>query len=125
MLITLGWFAAGLVALIGGAELLVRSGSTLASCLGIPPLIIGLTIVAIGTSAPELAVGIEAAMKGNGSLAIGNIAGTNIVNILLILGLSAIIEPLRLELRVLRFELPAMVASAVVLLTRPCGTGQP
>ena len=78
----------GLVALIAGAELVVRYGSLLARKMGVPPMIIGLTIVSIGTSAPELAVGIDAMRVNAGSLAVGNIAGTNIVNIALILGLS-------------------------------------
>ena len=78
MLANLSWFAGGLVAMIVGAEALVRGGSWLASRLGIRPIIVGLTVVSIGTSMPELAVGVVAATEGNGSLAIGNIAGTNI-----------------------------------------------
>lgn len=108
--------AAGLVALVVGAEGVVRGGSRLAARLGIPPIVIGLTIVSIGTSAPELAVGIEAAVQGNGSLAVGNIAGTNIVNLLLILGLSAAIRPLFLEMQTLRVDLPIMAAAAIVLM---------
>ena len=80
--------------MIVGAEALVRGGSRLASQLGIRPIIVGLTVVSIGTSMPELAVGVVAATEGNGSLAVGNIAGTNMVNLLLILGLSALILPL-------------------------------
>lgn len=72
---------AGLAALAGGAELLVRAGSRLAAIVGIPPIVIGLTIVAVGTSVPELAVGIGAALQGRDSLAMGNIAGTNTVKI--------------------------------------------
>lgn len=106
----------GLVLLIVGAELIVRFGSRLAGRLGIPPLIIGLTIVSIGTSAPELAVGIDSAVAGEGSLAIGNIAGTNLVNLLLILGLSALLLPLPLTLQTLRLDLPTMGAVAVLLL---------
>ncbi|VEI03598.1 Inner membrane protein yrbG [Acidipropionibacterium jensenii] len=79
----------GLAALVGGAELVVRNGAALAARLGVPPMVIGLTIVSIGTSAPELAVGIDAMRANAGSLAIGNIAGTNVVNLLLILGLCA------------------------------------
>ncbi|MCK9541298.1 MAG: hypothetical protein M0R03_04620 [Novosphingobium sp.] len=94
MTLALVWCLAGLAALVTGAELLVRGGSALAARLGISPLHIGLTIVALGTSTPELAVGIEAAIQDNGSLAVGNIAGTNTVNILLILGLSAMLRPL-------------------------------
>lgn len=105
----------GLVALVGGAELLVRGGSRVAAGLGIAPIIIGVTVVSIGTSAPELAVGVEAAMQGNGSLAVGNIAGTNVVNLLLILGLSAALRPLEMHTQTLRLDLPVMVASALIV----------
>jgi len=92
-----------------GGEMIVRSSSRLAVALGITPLVIGLTIVSIGTSLPELAVGVIAAWQGSGGLAVGNIAGTNMVNILFILGLSALIRPLPLAMRVLRLDLPVMV----------------
>src|SRR3546814_7709 len=113
------WIGVGLTALIAGAELLVRGGAALAARLGISPLLIGLTVVALGTSTPELAVGIEAAIQGNGSLAIGNIAGTNTVNILLILGLSAALQPLAIQMQTLRLELPAYVTSSAQLLPLP------
>ncbi len=100
----LAWCFLGLVALVAGAEMVVRGGSRLAGLIGIPPILIGLTIVAVGTSTPELAVGIEAALHGNGSLAVGNIAGTNTLNILFILGLSALLMPLSLEMRTLRLR---------------------
>ena len=103
----------GLIALIAGAELIVRGGSRFAARLGVSPIIIGLTLVSIGTSAPELAIGIEAATRGNGALAIGNIAGTNSVNLLLILGLSALLKPLSLDMHTVRFDLPAMAIVAV------------
>lgn len=107
----------GLAALVLGAELVIRYGSRLARRLGVPPLLVGLTIVSIGTSAPELAVGIDAVRSGAGSLAVGNIAGTNVVNLLLILGLSAVIRPIVLQLQTLKLDLPAMaLASALVLL---------
>lgn len=115
-MIALAWFLLGIAALIGGAELIVRGGSRLAAHLGVPPIVIGLTIVAIGTSTPELAVGIEAALRGAGPLAVGNIAGTNIVNILLILGLSALLKPLAIEAQTLRFDLPLMAFAAILLL---------
>lgn len=114
MLQSLAWSAGGLSLLVIGAEILVRGGSALAARLRISPLVVGLTIVALGTSAPELAIGIEAALQGNGSLAVGNIAGTNCVNILLILGLSAAMKPLPLGLQTLRFELPAIVGASIV-----------
>lgn len=116
MTIAIVWTLAGLAALVAGAELLVRGGSALAARLGVPPLLIGLTIVALGTSTPELAVGIDAAAQGNGALAVGNIAGTNTVNILLILGLSAALRPLAIRAQTLRLELPAIVIASVALL---------
>lgn len=105
----------GLVALVGGAELIVRGGSKVAAGLGIAPIIIGVTVVSIGTSTPELAVGIEAAVQGNGSLAVGNIAGTNVVNLLLILGLSAALRPLEMHTQTLRLDLPVMVGAAAIV----------
>jgi len=109
------WFLAGLLALVAGAEVMVRGGSTLAAHLGISPIVVGLTVVSIGTSLPELAVGVVAAAEGSGALAVGNIAGTNVVNLLLILGLSAALVPLALEQRTIRAELPMMAAAALLL----------
>ncbi|QNG20558.1 calcium/sodium antiporter [Rhodococcus triatomae] len=105
----------GLVALIGGAELLTRGGSRLAAALGISPMIIGLTIVSIGTSTPELAVGIDAALNDHAGLAVGNIVGTNLVNLLLILGASALIRAIALDTQTLRLDLPVMTAAALLL----------
>ncbi len=116
MTLAIVWICAGLAALIAGAEMLVRGGSALAVRLGISPLLIGLTVVALGTSTPELAVGIDAAIQGNGSLAVGNIAGTNTVNILLILGLSAVLQPLAIQMQTLRLELPVIVVASATLL---------
>lgn len=116
MTLAIVWICVGLAALIAGAELLVRSGSALAARLGVSPLLIGLTVVALGTSTPELAVGIDAAVQGNGSLAVGNIAGTNTVNILLILGLSAALRPLAIQMQTLRLELPVIVIASTALL---------
>ncbi|MEZ3161130.1 calcium/sodium antiporter [Microbacterium sp. BWT-B31] len=110
------WIILGLVGLIFGAELVVRYGARLASGLGVPPILVGLTVVSLGTSLPELAVGIDAVRTGAGSLAVGNITGTNIVNLLLILGLSAAIRPIPLGLQTLRLDLPAMGAAAFLLL---------
>ncbi len=108
-------FLGGLVLLVIGAELVVRGGGSLAASLGVKPLLLGLTVVAVGTSVPELAVGITACMQGNGAIAVGNIAGTNMLNILFILGLSAAIRPLPLQLQVLKLELPMMVIAAGVM----------
>ncbi len=116
MLISVGWIVAGLILLVVGAEMLVRSGTRLAIQLGISPVIIGLTIVALGTSTPELAIGIDSVISGNGDLAIGNIAGTNVVNILLILGLSAAISPLALRPATLWLDLPMIVVASALLL---------
>ena len=93
-MLTLGMFLAGLVALVAGAELLVRGASKLALSFGISPLVVGLTIVAFGTSAPEVAVSVGAVLGGRTDIAIGNVVGSNIFNVLFILGLSAVITPL-------------------------------
>lgn len=109
-------FLSGLLILITGAELLLRNASRLADMLGISPLVIGLTIVAMGTSIPELAVGITAATEGRGSLAVGNVAGANIVNILCILGLTAVIRPIPLRQMYLKLDFAVMAGAAVALL---------
>ena len=106
----------GLLALIVGAEVLVRGGSGLAAWLGIRPMVVGLTVVSLGTSVPELAVGIDAAVTGSPGLAVGNIVGTNLVNLLLILGLSALLIPVVLQRQTLVFDLPAMTVAALALL---------
>src|SRR5690606_18245666 len=110
------WMLTGLAALIAGAELLTRGGTRLASRLGIRPVLIGLTVVAIGTSMPELAVGLWSSGEGEGSLAVGNVVGANIMNMLLTLGLSALLLPLAIEMQSLRFDLPMMTGAALVLL---------
>jgi len=88
------FFIAGLVILILGADLLVRGASRLAAAFGISPLVIGLTIVAIGTASPEIAVSIQAAANGQGDLTLGNVLGSNIFNILFILGVTSIVAPI-------------------------------
>lgn len=108
-------FLAGLVIIVVGGEMLLRGASRLAVMLGIRPIVIGLTIVSIGTSTPELAVGITAAIEGKGPLAVGNIAGANIVNTLLILGLSAVIRPLPIRSLTVRIDVPVMITSALTL----------
>jgi cation:H+ antiporter len=87
-------FVAGLVCLVVGANLLVRGGSKLALSFGISPLVVGLTIVAFGTSAPEVAVSVVSVLEGKTDMAMGNVVGSNIFNVLFILGLSALIVPL-------------------------------
>ncbi|HEY8401459.1 MAG TPA: calcium/sodium antiporter [Cytophagaceae bacterium] len=109
-------FIGGLILIILGAELLLRGASSIAAMLGVKPIIIGLTVVSVGTSMPELAVGITAVAEGQSSLMVGNIAGTNILNILFILGLSAAIRPLPLQLMSIRLDVPIMIASALTLI---------
>jgi cation:H+ antiporter len=108
-------FVAGLVGLIVGADLLVRGASKLALSLGISPLVVGLTIVAFGTSAPEMAVSAGAAWQGNTEIAIGNVLGSNVFNVLFILGLSAMITPLLVHVQLIRQEVPIMIGSALLL----------
>jgi len=107
---------AGLLFLVAGAELLVRGASSLALALRIPPLIIGLTVVAFGTSAPELAVSTSAALSGNPDIAIGNVVGSNIFNVLVILGLAALLAPLTVSSRLVRLDVPVMIGISLVLL---------
>jgi cation:H+ antiporter len=108
-------FTAGLVALIIGGETIVRSGSKLAARIGVSPMVIGLTIVSLGTSAPEMAISINAALRGNGELAIANITGTNTLTLLLILGITALIAPIDIQTPAIRLELPVMVIGALAL----------
>jgi len=109
-------FLAGLVALIVGANLLVRGASQLALSFGVSPLVVGLTVVAFGTSAPEMAVSVGAVLDGNTSIAIGNVVGSNIFNVLFILGLSALIAPLLVHVQLIRQEVPIMLGASVLLL---------
>lgn len=108
-------FVVGLGLLVAGAELIVRGASRVATLLGISPMVIGLTIVAIGTSTPELAVGITAGIQGNGGLGVGNIAGANVFVMLFIVGVSALWRPLPLHLHVFKLELPMIVVAAVLM----------
>ncbi|MFP7723008.1 calcium/sodium antiporter [Lysobacter sp. A3-1-A15] len=114
---TLVLFVIGLIALVLGAELLVRGASRLALSLGISPLVVGLTIVAIGTSSPEVAVSVGAAIDGQTDIAVGNVVGSNIFNILLILGVSALIIPLLVNAQIVRQEVPIMIGASLLLLT--------
>jgi cation:H+ antiporter len=113
---TLLLFFAGLAALVAGADLLVRGASRLAYSFGISPLVVGLTIVAFGTSAPEVAVSVGAVLGGTTDLAIGNVVGSNIFNVLFILGVSALITPLVVNLQLIRQEVPIMVGTSLLLL---------
>ena len=116
ILIAIGLLVVGLVLLIFGAEFLVNGASSIASRLGISPLVIGLTVVAFGTSMPELTVNIYAALSGSTDLAIGNIVGSNIANILLILGVSACIFPLVVKSSTVKWEIPLALLGVLLLL---------
>lgn len=109
-------FTLGLICLIAGAEALVRGASRLASAVGISPLVIGLTVVALGTSSPELAISIKSAVSGQASIAVGNVIGSNIFNVLFILGLSAIIVPLVVSSQLIRIDVPFMIGISVFVL---------
>jgi cation:H+ antiporter len=108
------WFALGLIALVAGAELLVRGASKLSLSFGISPLVVGLTVVAFGTSAPEMAVSVQSAWSGQVDIAIGNVVGSNIFNVLLILGASALITPLIVNQQLIRQEVPVMIAVSLL-----------
>ncbi len=108
-------FIAGLLLLIAGAELIVRNAARLASDLGISPVVVGLTVVAFGTSAPELAISIQSALRGAPDIALGNVIGSNIANILLILGLSASIVPLIVAQQLIRFDVPVMIGASLLV----------
>jgi cation:H+ antiporter len=109
-------FVAGLAGLVLGANLLVRGASKLALSFGISPLVVGLTIVAFGTSAPEVAVSIGAVLDGKTDIAIGNVVGSNIFNVLFILGFSALITPLVVNIQLIRQEVPIMIGASLLLL---------
>ncbi len=115
MLFDILFVIAGLVLLVLGGEALVRGASTLAAKVGISPLVIGLVVVSAATSAPELAVTVDAVLQGEPDLAVGNVVGSNIVNILFILGLSAIVSPLIIKRQLVRFDIPVMVGISVLL----------
>nr|WP_293181655.1 calcium/sodium antiporter [Nannocystis sp.] len=108
-------FFVGLVLIVGGSELLVRGASRLATAAGISPLVVGLTVVAFGTSSPELAVGIRSALEGTGAVTVGNVIGANIINMLLILGLAAVILPLEVPQRLVRLDVPLLIGVGAAL----------
>ena len=115
LLLDIALVVGGLVLLVAGGEALVRGASTLAERVGISPLVVGLVVVSAATSAPELAVTVGAVLRGEPDLALGNVVGSNIVNILLILGISALVLPLLIKRQIVRFDLPVMVGMSVLL----------
>jgi cation:H+ antiporter len=112
--VTLILFVVGLGLLILGAEALVRGASKLAAAAGISPLVIGLTIVAFGTSSPEMAVSVSSALQGQADVAVGNVVGSNIFNVLFILGIAALIAPLVVSKQLIRLDVPLMVIVSIV-----------
>lgn len=110
------WILVALVLLYFGAEWLVRGSADLAARLGLTPLVIGLTVVAYGTSMPELVVSTKAALTGQGDIAVGNAVGSNIFNIGIILGLSAMVFPLRVQAQIIRLDAPIMLGVSILLL---------
>ena len=115
-MITALFFILGLVLLVAGAEWLVGGSASVARRFGIPPLVIGLTIVAFGTSAPEMAVSAKASLAGQGELALGNLIGSNIFNILFILGISALVTPLVVARQIIRIEVPLVIGFTLLLI---------
>ncbi len=111
---TFVYLIAGLVLLVAGAEVLVRGAAKLAAQFGIAPLVIGLTVVAFGTSAPETAVSVQAALNGSGDIAIGNVLGSNIANVLLILGVTSLVAPLIVSRQLIRLDVPIMIGASLV-----------
>jgi cation:H+ antiporter len=112
---TILFLIGGLVFLVIGGELLVRGASRLASALGVAPIVIGLTVVAFGTSTPDLAVSLKAALAGNADISISNVVGSNIFNVLFILGVSALISPLIIHSQMIAREVPIMIATSILL----------
>lgn len=113
--LTLLLFVLGLIILIVGAEFLVRGASRLAMAFGVSPLVVGLTVVAVGTSSPELAVSMGAAASGQADIALGNAVGSNVFNVLFILGISALIGSLVVAQQFVRVEVPLMIGASVLL----------
>lgn len=113
---TLFSFALGLAALVSGAEILVRGASGLARSAGVSSLVVGLTVVAAGTSAPELSISVLSMLKGQADLSVGNVVGSNIANVLLILGSSALVAPLVVSAQLVRLDVPIMMGSSLLVL---------
>ncbi|MEL7330117.1 MAG: calcium/sodium antiporter [Cyanobacteria bacterium J06559_1] len=122
-ILTVVMLVVGFVLLVGGAEILIKGASKLAATVGVSPLVIGLTVVAFGTSAPELAVSLNASLNGQADISLGNVVGSNICNVLLILGTSAVIAPLVVAQQLVRLDVPIMIGvSGLVMLFGLDGT---
>jgi cation:H+ antiporter len=116
MLTTVLFFIGGLLILILGADMLLRGATRLAAAIGISPLAIGLTIVALGTASPEIAVSLQASVNGQGDLTLGNVFGSNIFNILFILGTTALVAPIVIAEQLIRLDAPIMLAASILVL---------
>lgn len=116
MIADFAFIVVGLVLLYFGAEGLVRGSSALALKLGLTPLVVGLTVVAYGTSTPELVVSVKAALSGQPGIAVGNVVGSNIFNIAVILGIASVIFPIRVNFQLLRLDVPIMVGVSLLLM---------
>ena len=113
MLLDVTLTVVGLAALVGGAAVFVRSASAIAATLGLSPVIVGATVVAFGTSAPEFLVATRAAVSDSGSLAVGSVLGSNVTNVAVVLGIAAVVRPLPINRDLLRWELPVLVAGTI------------
>lgn len=115
MLAAWGWIGLGLLLTFGGAEAFVRAAASIAARFGVPALVIGLTIVAWGTSAPELVVSTMASLNDQGGIAVGNVVGSNIFNIAAIVGFAAIVYPMRVHAQLIRLDIPIMIGVSILL----------
>jgi cation:H+ antiporter len=113
MLLSTFYLIVSLILLYFGATWLVKGSSALALKAGVSPLVAGLTVVAFGTSSPELVVGISAALSAHGNIAIGNVVGSNMFNICIILGISAVISPLKIKMQLLKFDIPVLIIATI------------
>lgn len=116
MIMDIVWLVAGLVLILVGANILTEGASAIARRIGVSELVVGLTVVAFGTSAPELAISVLAAVGGSAPMAIGNVVGSNIFNILVIIGVTALVRPVVMERSVMTMEIPMVLLSSLVLL---------
>lgn len=116
VVIQLALLAVGFVLLVKGADWFVEGASRVAEKFGIPQLVIGLTIVAMGTSLPEAAVSVSAALKGSAEITIGNVVGSNIMNVLLILGITSVITPIAVQMSTVKYEIPFVILVSAVLM---------
>ena len=124
LVLNIFYMLCGIAALYYGADFLVKGGVDIAKRLGISSLVLGLTLVAFATSAPELAVSVSSALSGNSDIALGNVIGSNIANIGLILGICGCILPLNVNRQLLKFDTPVMIISAIIVSVIYLSTGE-